>query len=60
MIGPAEIEGGGGIRGELAEGIGRRANINRLPVAVQYQYDGLVQYVVHKIFWPAAEVLVLS
>ena len=60
VVGPADVQGRGGIRGELAEGIRRRANIDRLPVAIQHQYDGLVQYVVHKIFGPDAEVLVLG
>ena len=30
------------IRGHLAERIRRRANVNRLPVAVEHEHDGLV------------------
>ena len=43
-----DFERGGDVRRHLAERILRRANVDRLPVAVQHQHDCLVQYVAHK------------
>ncbi len=37
-----DLEGGGDIGGHLAKGIGRRANVDRLPVAIQHQHDRFV------------------
>ena len=43
-----DVESGGHVRCHLAKRVLRRANVDRLPVAVEHQHDRLVQYVAHK------------
>ena len=45
-----DIQSGGHICRHLAKGVGRRANIYRLPVTVEHQNDAFVQYFAHKVF----------
>ena len=46
-----DVQGRGRIRRHLAEGVGGRANVDRLPVAVEHQNDAFVQYVAHKLLF---------
>ena len=48
MVLAFDVQRGGDVRGHLAERVRRRANVDRLPVAVEHEHDGLVQYVTHK------------
>ena len=48
IVAQLDVERGGDVRGHLAERVLRRANVDRLPVAVEHEHDGLVQYVIHK------------
>jgi hypothetical protein len=45
-----DVERGGHVRRHLAKRILRRANVDRLPVAVKHEYDVLVQYFTHTLF----------
>ncbi len=43
------LQGGRDVRCHLAKRVGGRANVNRLPVAIEHQHYRLIQYVGHKI-----------
>jgi len=49
-VAQVDVKRGDSVRGHLAERVLRRANVDRLPVAVEHQHNRLVQYVAHKVF----------
>ena len=50
MVLAFDVQARGHVRSHLAERLLRRANVDRLPVAVQHQHNRLVQDVSHKMF----------
>jgi hypothetical protein len=46
-----DVERGRDVRRHLAERVLRRADVDRLPVAVQHQHNVLIQHIIHKISW---------
>jgi hypothetical protein len=48
MVLAFDVQAGGHVGRHLAESVLGRANVDRLPVAVQHQHNCLVQYVAHK------------